>query len=99
MSDLPEQPPRESWEPYGACLGCDPALFFPERGSPCQQAKAVCAGCPVQRECLEFAVRTNQQFGIWGGLSRRERRRLRGHNVAPSRGQPPQFRLVQGGRS
>jgi WhiB family redox-sensing transcriptional regulator len=99
MSDLPEFQDREVWEPYGACLGVDPDLFFPPRGAPSQQAKAVCEGCCVKGECLEFAMRTNQKFGIWGGTSYKDRRRMRGHNLPPARQEPPQLELVNGGQT
>jgi WhiB family redox-sensing transcriptional regulator len=58
-------------------------LFFPERGASTTEAKAVCAGCPVTEDCLWFALGATddrvpvQKFGIWGGTSERERRRLR----------------------
>jgi WhiB family redox-sensing transcriptional regulator len=59
------------------CLGCDPDLFFPARGESCADAKAVCRGCRVRVECLEYALALGEKHGIWGGLSERERRRLR----------------------
>jgi WhiB family redox-sensing transcriptional regulator len=77
MSDLPELPAREGWEPYGACLGVDPDLFFLDRTEHASEAKRVCRSCPVVGECLEFALRTNQKFGVWGATSPRERRKLR----------------------
>ncbi len=95
MTDLPSQPPLEGWERFGACVGVDPDLFFPVRGGPVKQAKAVCAGCQVRAECLEFAVRTNQTVGIWGGTSYRERRRLRGLKLAA--GARPGLSVIQGG--
>ena len=55
----------------------DPDLFFPERGASTREAKAVCRACVVQNECLEYALVNGEKFGIWGGLSERERRRLR----------------------
>lgn len=67
------------WMAHGECNGADPALFFPERGDDVtvKQAKAVCATCPVRQECLEYAIAGAEKFGIWGGLSERERRRIR----------------------
>jgi WhiB family redox-sensing transcriptional regulator len=61
----------------GACKGTDPDLFFPERGESTREAKGVCRGCSVRSDCLEFSLRNGEKFGIWGGLSERERRRLR----------------------
>jgi WhiB family redox-sensing transcriptional regulator len=66
-----------SWQARGNCIGLDPDLFFPERGQSCAEAKAVCAGCAVRSECLEYALAKPEKFGIWGGLSERERRRIR----------------------
>jgi WhiB family redox-sensing transcriptional regulator len=66
-----------SWMDEANCLGCDPELFFPERGASCVEAKAVCFGCAVRVECLEFALAVGEKHGIWGGLSERERRRVR----------------------
>jgi WhiB family redox-sensing transcriptional regulator len=68
---------EESWQNYANCLGVDPDLFFPERGASTKEAKAVCRACVVREECLEYALVNGEKFGIWGGLSERERRRLR----------------------
>ena len=61
----------------GKCNNIDPDLFYPERGGSVKEAKAVCAECPVMDACLEYAVVNKEKFGIWGGKSERERRRLR----------------------
>lgn len=66
-----------SWQAYANCLGVDPDLFFPERGASTREAKAVCRRCVVRTECLEYALNNAEKFGIWGGLSERERRRIR----------------------
>ena len=66
-----------SWQREANCLGVHPDLFFPERGASTREAKEVCRGCIVQGECHEFALRNGEKFGIWGGMSERERRRLR----------------------
>jgi WhiB family redox-sensing transcriptional regulator len=66
-----------SWRKFANCLGVDPDLFFPERGASTKEAKGVCLGCEVRLDCLEFALQNGEKFGIWGGLSERERRRLR----------------------
>lgn len=65
------------WQNYANCLGADADLFFPERGSSTRKAKAICAECEVNFECLEYALQNGERFGIWGGLSERERRRVR----------------------
>lgn len=69
--------PVQRWQENANCLGVDPDLFFPERGASTREAKGVCAGCEVRLECLEYALGSGEKFGIWGGLSERERRRLR----------------------
>ena len=66
-----------SWQRQANCLGVHPDLFFPERGASTREAKEVCRSCVVRGDCLEFALRNGEKFGIWGGMSERERRRLR----------------------
>ncbi len=69
---------KQPWVADANCLGVDPDLFFPGRGEPSRPAKEVCAGCPVRVECLEFAMAPPvERFGVWGGMSERERRRIR----------------------
>jgi WhiB family redox-sensing transcriptional regulator len=65
------------WQEQANCLGVDPDLFFPERGASTREAKSVCRSCEVQGDCLEYALAHGEKFGIWGGLSERERRRVR----------------------
>lgn len=65
------------WGDFANCKGVDPDLFFPERGASTRESKQVCRGCTVREECLEFALARGEKFGIWGGLSERERRRVR----------------------
>ncbi len=67
----------KNWQMLSNCLGVDPDLFFPERGASTKDAKAVCQGCIVREDCLEYALTNREKFGIWGGLSERERRRIR----------------------
>lgn len=66
-----------SWQAQANCMGVDPDLFFPERGASTREAKEVCRGCVVREDCLEYALANGEKFGIWGGMSERERRRLR----------------------
>jgi WhiB family redox-sensing transcriptional regulator len=68
---------ESGWWDYANCLGVDPDLFFPERGASTKEAKEVCRGCIVREDCLEYALSHGEKFGIWGGMSERERRRLR----------------------
>lgn len=72
---------EKGWQNLANCLGVDPDLFFPERGASTREAKEVCKGCSVRAECLEYALSNGERFGIWGGLSERERRRLRRQRV------------------
>ncbi|HEX7100139.1 MAG TPA: WhiB family transcriptional regulator [Acidimicrobiia bacterium] len=66
-----------SWQDYANCRGADADLFFPERGASTRKAKAICAECQVRQECLEYAIQIGEKFGIWGGMSERERRKIR----------------------
>ena len=59
------------------CAQTDPEAFFPEKGGSTREAKRVCLSCDVRGECLEYALAHDERFGIWGGLSERERRRLK----------------------
>lgn len=65
------------WQEQAACRGMDPELWFSERGESTSEAKEVCRCCPVRRECSEFALANGERFGVWGGLSERQRRRIR----------------------
>jgi hypothetical protein len=67
----------EPWMAEGLCGQTDPEMFFPEKGGSTKNAKKICAVCPVRQQCLDYALEGDQRFGIWGGLSERERRRLR----------------------
>jgi hypothetical protein len=65
------------WQERALCAQTDPEAFFPEKGGSTREAKRICSGCEVRAECLEYALAHDERFGIWGGLSERERRRLR----------------------
>jgi WhiB family redox-sensing transcriptional regulator len=65
------------WQERALCAETDPEAFFPEKGGSTREAKKICTGCEVKAECLEYALANDERFGIWGGLSERERRRLR----------------------
>lgn len=66
-----------SWQERALCAQTDPEAFFPEKGGSTREAKRVCLSCDVRSECLEYALAHDERFGIWGGLSERERRRLK----------------------
>ena len=79
---LPEVAPIDAWRLRASCRSVDPDLFFPvgTTGLAVEQidaAKEVCQACPVNGACLDFALSTNQDSGIWGGTSEEERRSLR----------------------
>ena len=65
------------WQERALCAQTDPEAFFPEKGGSTREAKKVCASCEVRVECLEYALANDERFGIWGGLSERERRRIK----------------------
>ena len=86
MSSLPadlnavleaEDQDGNDWMLEARCLDADPEAFFPEKGGSTREAKRICAACPVREECLEYALENDERFGIWGGLSERERRRAK----------------------
>ena len=77
----------DAWRDVALCRDTDPDLFFPvgTTGQALDQiaaAKRVCAQCPAKRPCLDFAIATNQDSGIWGGTSEDERRQIRRANRA-----------------
>ena len=75
---LPLSDPEElAWQERALCAQTDPEAFFPEKGGSTREAKKVCLSCEVRVECLEYALTQDERFGIWGGLSERERRRLK----------------------
>lgn len=69
--------PVEEWRKLALCAQADPDLFFPDRGERAPEAKQMCRRCPVQSECLEYALGDRSLEGIWGGFSAAERRILR----------------------
>ena len=82
VSRLPVQSPENAegdppWVALALCAQTDPEVFFPEKGGTTQPAKNVCRACEVRSECLDQALRNDERFGVWGGLSERERRDLR----------------------
>jgi WhiB family redox-sensing transcriptional regulator len=77
LEALCEADEPESWQERALCAETDPESFFPEKGGSTREAKRICSGCEVRAECLEYALAHDERFGIWGGLSERERRRLK----------------------
>lgn len=75
-------PVTADWRAYAACRRADPELFFPfgtggAAAAQAERAKQVCAGCPVRTPCLDWALATGQEIGVWGGTAAEERRALR----------------------
>ncbi len=66
-----------AWQTDSLCAQTDPEAFFPEKGGSTRDAKRICTSCEVKAACLEYALANDERFGIWGGLSERERRKLR----------------------
>jgi WhiB family transcriptional regulator, redox-sensing transcriptional regulator len=74
---LDDESEQEDWQDRALCAETDPEAFFPEKGGSTREAKRICSGCEVRAQCLEYALAHDERFGIWGGLSERERRRLK----------------------
>ncbi|MFL6144335.1 MAG: WhiB family transcriptional regulator [Labedaea sp.] len=70
-------PDETGWMAQGLCAQTDPDAFFPGKGDSLTPARTVCVACPVRAECAAYAVAHDERFGIWGGLSERERRVIR----------------------
>ncbi len=77
LLELADPDTGQLWQEQALCAQTDPEAFFPEKGGSTREAKRVCVSCEVRSECLEYALEHDERFGIWGGLSERERRRLK----------------------
>ena len=73
--DIGLLPPN--WTKEALCAEVDPVIFFPEAGEKTVDAKRICRACNVKTQCLEYSITNNERFGIWGGLTEFDRRRLR----------------------
>ncbi|MCU1533964.1 MAG: WhiB family transcriptional regulator [Glaciihabitans sp.] len=76
VRQVEEENPLE-WQSDSLCAQTDPEAFFPEKGGSTRDAKKICSSCEVRSQCLNYALENDERFGIWGGLSERERRKLR----------------------
>ena len=65
-----------SWRAHAACRGIDPNIFYPVSDEDAEEAKGICAACPVRQACLEYALANRERDGVWGGATERERRRI-----------------------
>jgi len=77
MLEIIEEVEAQDWQDRALCAETDPEAFFPEKGGSTREAKRICNSCEVRRQCLEYALTHDERFGIWGGLSERERRKLK----------------------
>ncbi len=66
----------DGWRSRARCRGVDPVVFHPVNEDDSDEAKSICALCPVQEACLEYAIAAREKDGVWGGLTARERRRV-----------------------
>ncbi len=76
------------WQNDALCAETDPEMFFPEKGGSTRQAKKICADCEVSAECLDYAMKHDETFGIWGGLSSKERKKYKETGILPARKKP-----------
>lgn len=76
---------EEPWVADALCAQTDPEAFFPEKGGSTRPAKAICVVCPVRLPCLDHALATDERFGVRGGLSERERRKMKKGMTVSSR--------------
>lgn len=67
----------DAWQQQALCAQTDPEAFYPEKGGSAREAKRICARCDVRAECLDYALTHDERYGVYGGYSERERRRMR----------------------
>lgn len=77
MLEAQPQPSDEDWHSQAVCSQTDPEAFYPEKGGSTREAKRICRECPVLQQCRQWAIDHDERYGVWGGLSERERRRLK----------------------
>jgi WhiB family redox-sensing transcriptional regulator len=79
LDDLLAIAEEQTWMRWASCAESDPDLWHPENNNAAQakQAAAICRRCPVRAECLAYALEHGEEHGVWGGMSVRERERLR----------------------
>ncbi len=66
----------DDWRDQSACLGLDPLIFYPATDEEASDAQAVCSGCEVKGDCLEYALARREKDGVWGGATEKDRRRM-----------------------
>ena len=74
---LPDDPsPPDVWQERSACYGIDPDVFFPISEEEAGPALAFCSACTIRDECLSWALKNGERYGVWGGLTEQQRRRI-----------------------
>jgi WhiB family redox-sensing transcriptional regulator len=77
LDRLPMNPsPPDHWQDRAACFGIDPDVFFPVSEDEAGTALAFCGGCRIREECLAWALKNGERYGVWGGLTEQQRRRV-----------------------
>jgi WhiB family redox-sensing transcriptional regulator len=77
IATLPRDPsPPDMWQERAACFGIDPDVFFPISEEEAGPALAFCNGCSLREICLAWALKNGERYGVWGGLTEQQRRRL-----------------------
>ena len=80
LARLPKDPPPpDTWQDKAACYGIDPEIFFPASEEDASLALSYCTACPIRDICLAWALRNRERYGVWGGLTEQQRRRLQRH--------------------
>jgi len=82
MSIIAEVLMPPEWTRKALCAEVDPEIFFPEKGERTAHVKQICKACIVRVECLEYSLQNNERFGVWGGLTEHDRRRVRAKRKA-----------------
>jgi WhiB family redox-sensing transcriptional regulator len=80
VASLPTHPtPPDFWQERAACFGVEPDVFFPISEEEAGPALAFCGACPIREECLSWALKNGERYGVWGGTTEQQRRRLQRH--------------------
>ena len=73
---------KGAWKDQAACSGTDTEIFYPANSDEEAEALSICATCPVRAQCLDYAIRNRETYGIWGGATPEQRRRMRRERAA-----------------
>ena len=77
VTSLPANPmPPDYWQDRAACFGIDPDVFFPISEEEAGPALAYCGACRIREDCLAWALKNGERYGVWGGLTEQQRRRI-----------------------